>query len=284
MKRLVFFVMTALVFGVSPAQAGPPFSNVEGVGGCALNPFAYIANTVGEEGNGLLGSSFVGRPQLGTWHVGLTESDINWNSIGANISFADRVELGYSHEFVDVQGLQNIDKDNLSLKVMLLKEGDFGVDLMPAVSAGAIWKNTEFDKMALRHSSGWDFYLVATKMVPGLPVPVILNAGLLSTNGFVRGVLGFGDHRDTVFFGNVETILFKKFIVGWEYEQDANVGKVFKGDDSSHATHALWEAHVAYMYDKNLAIIASGAYTGDKDSASQKAFGAGYVVSIQYAF
>ncbi|NDY41391.1 DUF3034 family protein [Dissulfurirhabdus thermomarina] len=272
------------------ALAGAPLTNFEGVGGCALNPFAYVANPVKGEAGGLLGSRAVSRPQVGVWTAGLTESDIDWWSVGANIAFFNRLELGYSHEFVDIEGIENVDKDNLSLKVNLVQEGGFGIGLLPAVSAGAIWKHTEFSAAPARDVTDVDGYVVATKMFGALPVPVILNAGLLWTKGYVRGVLGFGDDRDTVFFGNVETVLPGGFIVGWEYQQDADVGRVIEGDATRYTTHSIWEAHAAYMPNPNLTLVASYADTGDrtyrKTAPLQKraAFGRAYVLSIQYAF
>lgn len=287
MKRfagLVTWFLALALFMATPAMAGAPFTNIEGVGGAALNPFAYIANPVTKGETCLMGNKAVSRPQVGIWNVGLTESKINWWSAGINDSFFNRIELGYSHEFVDVEGLQNISKDNLSMKVNMIKESDFGIDLMPAVSAGLIWKDTGFDRIKLRNSSDADYYLVATKMFNGCSLPIILNAGLLSTKGYVRGVLGFGNHRDNVFFGNAEAVLFGKFLTGIEYEQDAHVGKVFEGDNNTYSTHALWEGHVAYMYDDHLTMIASYANTGDKDSVGQTGFGGAYVLSMQYAF
>ncbi len=266
--------MVALTFGT--ASAGAPLTNAEGVGGCALNPFAYLANTSKDKA--------VGMPQLGMWNIGLTESDINWWTVGGNITLLNRVELGYSHEFVDIQGTQNVDKDNISLKINIIPENMGDMKFLPAISAGLIWKNTSFDALTLRHTGGMDYYIVATKMIGGLPVPLILNAGLLSTSGYVRGVLGFGSHRDIAFFCNIETIMFEKFIVGWEYEQDTDVGKVFKNSDTTYGTHSMWEAHVAYMHTNNLMLVGSVAYTGDKDNVSQASFGWGYVLSLQYAF
>lgn len=275
--------MALLLLTSGAAMAGAPLTNPEGVGGCALNPFAYLANPLKDGDKGPLGNGILSKPQLGIWNIGLTESHINWWSVGVNETFLNRVEVGYSHEFVDVKKLQNIDKDNLSMKVNMIKEGDFGISYMPAVSAGLIWKNTGFDA-TLRDSSGADYYLVATKMFGNLPVPVILNAGILSTKGYVRGVLGFGNSRDTIFFGNIETIILKKFIAGLEYEQDADVGKVFKNDPTNYSTHSMWEGHVAYMYDDHLMLVASYANTGNKNSVSETAFSGGYVLSLQYAF
>jgi hypothetical protein len=276
-------VLALLWITSGAAMAGAPLTNVEGVGGCALNPFAYVTNPLKEGDKGLLGNGIISRPQIGIWNIGLTESHINWWSAGINETFLNRVEVGYGHEFIDVKKLQNIDKDNLSMKINMIKEGDFGIGLMPAISAGLIWKNTGFDAK-LRNSSDADYYLVATKMFGELPVPVILNAGLLFTKGYVRGVLGFGDNRDTVFFGNVETIVLKKIIVGLEYEQDADVGKVFRNDPTNYSTHSLWEGHIAYNYDDHLMLVASYANTGDKNSVSETAFSGGYVLSLQYAF
>ena len=279
-------VIAALALMAAPAaQAGPPLTNAEGVGGVALNPLAYVANPIKEGEKGLFGQGIVSKPQFGIWYIGLNEKHVNWFPMGGNVTFFNRLELGYSHEFVDVQDLQNVNKDNFSIKLNLLKENEFGLKFLPAFSFGTIYKTTNADKsLALRDTSDWDFYFTATKMLDFLPVPVLLNAGTLGTKGYVRGVLGFGDDRQWIFFGNIDVILFKKFIVGWEYEEDVNVGKVFKGDNTEYATHSMWEAHVAYMHDDHLMLVASYAYTGDKDTVSQASFGNGLVLSVQYAF
>ncbi len=286
-KFLVMITAAAVLWSSSLAQAKPPLTNVEGVGGCALNPLAYLANNLAPGEKGLLGNGSISLPQLGIWNVRLTDTSINWFAVGANISLFNRVELGYSHEFVDIEDLsETVDKDNFSLKLNLVQEKGFGIEFMPAVSVGAIWMNSDADdSLPLDDTSDYDIYAVATKMVPGLPFPMILNAGVRNTKSYVRGVLGFGDDRDWLFFGNVETILFKKFIVGWEYQQEAEVGDVFKGEKGAeNTTHSMWEFHIAYMYDDHLMLVGSYAYTGDSDSSHQAALDDGYVLSLQYAF
>lgn len=285
--------MIMLLFAAAGStQAAPPLSNPEGAGGCALNPFAYVVGA----GKGRT----VSNPQLGIWNIGLTETDINWTGASVNVSLMDRVELGYGHEFIDIPSLPlvgnidgNVDKDNISIKVNLVPEGFKDMAFVPAVSAGLIWKTTDinFEFVTPRDTSSVDYYLVATKMIGGLPVPVILNAGLLSTNALARGVLGYGDERDIAFFGNIETVVMKKFIVGWEYEQGTDVGKAFKGSDTKYGTNSMWEAHVAYMHNENLMLVGSYAYTGDKDKLAKAlagggrfGFGGAYVVTLQYAF
>ncbi len=290
-KRCVMVAVAlfaALVFiGFEQAQAGAPFTNAEGVGGVALNPMAYIANPIKKGDKGLFGLGIVSKPQLGIWNIRLCESGVDWFTVGGNISFFNRLELGYSHEFVSIEDVpKTVDKNNFSFKLNLLKENEFGMKFLPAVSFGGIYKTTDADDdFDLKDTEDIDLYFVATKMVPGLPVPVILNAGILGTKGFVRGVLGFGDDREWVFFGNIDVVLFKQFIVGWEYEQEAEVGNVFKGEKGmKHTTHSMWEAHIAWMYNDHLTLIGSYAYTGDSKTSGQAAFDSAYVLSLQYAF
>lgn len=282
MKKEVTGLLIGGVFvlgGASSAFAGgPPLTNVEGVGGVALNPLAYVANPIGKDETGLFGSTAVSKPNIGAWYISLSDSDISWGSAGVNISFFNRLELGYSHELVDVDVLPDkIDKNNFSAKLNLLPEGSFDMAYVPAISVGVIHKDTNFDYAS--DDNDQDYYVVATKTLTMLPVPVILNAGVLSTKGYVRGVLGFGDDRDEAFFGNIETIPIENVIVGWEYAQGATV-------DAGTNTHSMWEAHVAWMIN-DLTLVASYADTGSENlysSPAPSAFGNGWVISAQYGF
>ncbi len=269
LSALFIFVLTA-----GPASAGLPATNMEGVGGCGLNPFAYLTNP----GKG----KAVGMPQVGIWNVGLTEANMNWTAGAVNITLYDRVELGVSHEFIDMENGPNVDKNNLSMKVNLIPENFQDMNYMPAISAGLIWKTTDYP--GVRNKSDADYYIAATKTIKTLPLPVILNAGLLSTKGYVRGVVGFGDDRDTAFFGNIETVFFDKFLVGWEYEQGTEVGKVMEGSNTTYGTSAMWTAHVCYMHDAHLSFVGGFAYTGDKNSGTTTGHGCGYLFSMQYSF
>ena len=270
----------------SSALAGPPLTNVEGVGGVALNPLAYVANPIGKDETGMFGSTVVSKPNIGAWHISLPSSDIDWDAAGFNISFFNRIEIGYSHEWVRVDLVDDtVDKDNFSAKVNLLPENSFDMPYLPAISVGVIYKNTNFhtfvDANLLDDDSGEDYYVVATKTLTNLPIPVILNAGVLSTKGYVRGVLGFGEDRDEAFFCNIETIPIANVIVGWEYVEGTYVDT-----DPDFSTHSMWEAHVAWMIN-DLTLVASYAYTGEENVYSSpvpSAFGDGWVVSAQYAF
>lgn len=262
-----------LVLGTAGlAMAGPPLTNVEGVGGVTLNPFAYVTNAIGEGETGLGGSDIVSMPNMGLWHITLSDSDIDWNTVGINLSLYNRLELGFGQEDLDVEDVGGVDKHNLSAKLNLIPEGEFDIPLMPAISAGIIYKST--DASPAGDSSGTDYYAVATKTCTELPVPTVLSAGVRSTEGYVRGILGFGDDRDEIFFCNIDVIPMEGFCVGWEYEQGAEVGDGFK-------THSIWQAHVAWMH-KGLTLVGAYVDSGDEESAS--GLGDGWVVSAQYAF
>lgn len=233
MKRKIYTLSIAVAFiGVSvmPAAAGPPFTNIEGVGGVALNPLAFVSNSIKPEGGGLGGSDIVSKPNLGYWHIGLGDSEIDWDTVGANISFWNVLEIGYGHEFVSIDDVANVDKNNFSMKANFLKEGD----LYPALAIGAIYKDTNFSVTA--DDTGFDYYAVASKHFMDLPMPIVLSAGVVSTKGYVRGVLGFGDDRDEAFFGNFEILptmkmdavpeILKGIIVGIDYLGGTTVGTV----------------------------------------------------------
>ncbi len=290
MKNMMYSLSIGVAFiGLSalPAVAGPPFTNIEGVGGVAFNPLAFVSNSIKNDGEGLGGSNFISKPNIGYWHAGL-DSDINWEALGANMSFWNRIEIGYGHEWISIDDVTNLDKNNFSIKANLLKEGSW----YPAVSIGAIYKETNFT--VTPDDNGTDFYAVASKNLMDIPVPIVLSAGVISTKGYIRGALGFGDDRDEAFFGNFEVLPFMKMdsapgilkgiIVGFDYVDAVDVGNGLE-------THALWNAHVAWMHD-GLTLIAAYVNSGAEEVHSfvagtgglPTALGDGYCLSLQYQF
>ena len=292
MKKVMFTLGTAVTFiGVSilPAAAGPPFTNIEGVGGVALNPLAFVANSVKSEGGGLGGSDIVSKPNIGYWHIGMGDSEIDWEAVGGNMSFWNVVEIGYGHEFVSIDDVTNVDKNNYSIKANFLKEGTW----YPALAVGAIYKDTNFTVTA--DDSGTDYYAVASKHFMDLPMPIVLSAGVVSTKGYVRGVLGFGDDRDEALFANFELLPTKKMdgvpdvlkgiIIGVDYLDGTTVGTGLE-------TNAVWNAHIAWMHG-GLTLIAAYVDSGSDEVRDfvggirplpPSAFGDGWCLSMQYGF
>jgi len=273
-------VALAAALFTGSAQAGVPFVNLEGVGGVAFNPLAYLANSAPKKGEeGLkLGPVEIGKPRIGTWYVNLNEKDIDWFTGGIADSFANRLELSYGYESVAIGGVgHNTHKSNLGAKLLLLDENSFGTNYLPAISVGTIYKTTSFNNPDPSVSKdSFDYYLVATKLIPELPRPVLLSAGLLSTSGQVNGILGFSDQRKQVFFGNIDILPFDNIAVGFEYKQ----GALFNNFKNAN----YFNAHVGWFVNPNLTLIAAYAHAGDSNSKTRAALSDGPVVSLQYSF
>lgn len=282
----LLFVAAGLLTGT--AHAGPPFVNLEGVGGVAYNPLAYPAITPDKEGS----QDIAGKPRIGAWYVNLNSADIDWGTIGIAETFFKRLEVSYGYESVNLgpnlyaldsnlSALgQNVHKHNVGAKLLLLEENSFDTPYVPAVSVGTIYKTTSFHHQKLgdpkTERDGFDAYLVATKLITQLPRPVLVSAGLLSTQGQVNGILGFNDERKQTFFGNIDVLPLDNLAVGFEYKQGARFSS-FKNED-------YWNAHVAWLANRNLTLIVAYAGAGDRKSTSRVGLGGGAVVSAQYEF
>ena len=289
-------VVSVLLAGV--AHAGPPFVNLEGVGGIAFNPLAYPAVTPAKDD----GQDLVAKPRIGAWYVNLNSSDIDWFTVGVADTFFKRLELSYGYESVNLgsnlytlhqnvgdarnggKGLsQNVHKSNIGAKLLLLEENSFGTNFVPALAVGTVFKTTTFDTGKLGSkvgSSGFDAYLVATKLITQLPKPVLLSVGGLYTQGQANGILGFSEKSDVVFFGNIDVLPLDNAAVGFEYKQGPSFGasaNKFKNAD-------YWNVHAAWLVNPNLTLIAAYAYAGSNGNTSVVGLGGGPVVSVQYAF
>ena len=276
--RFVVVFLFVAVFG-RVATAGVPLTNLEGVGGVAFNPLAYPANpgsSLGDPNSDL--GKILGRPQIGGWYVNLGESKIDWTSIGIAETFAKRLEVSFGHESISPSGAENISKESIGAKLLLIQENAFG-DWSPAVSAGVISKHTSpIQIVPTANSSGYDYYLVATKFIKDLlPRPVVISGGVLSTDGYTTGVLGYSDDRDTTWFANADLLVRDDVAVGLEYKQGAQFNDGFKNAD-------YWDAHVAWFVNKNLTLVAAYVNAGDEKSSDKVGFGEGLVLSAQYAF
>ena len=279
---------SAIVIGSAAlsAQAGVPLNNLQGAGGIAFNPLAYTAGLPwdGETTSNLNG--IVSAPQVGQWYVRLNEADIDWSSTSAALTFFDRLELSGGYEFINAHkyGDKSINKYNVGAKLRLLDENSFDTEFVPAVAVGAIYKYTDsrtVDALGL-DDDGFDYYVVASKLVTQTPVPVLLSAGVLVSDEVVNGVVGH-NHYDTVFFGNVDVLPAENVAVGVEYKQGVDAGDGIRN-------HDYWDGHVAWFVTKKLTLLGAFAETGEKDKFYRKGstknlgVGSGFVLSVQYQF
>ena len=121
------------------AVAGVPLNGLQGDGGIAFNPVAFVAGTYAEE------SQTISAPQVGTWYTRLDSADIDWAAASASFSIEKRLELSYGYGWTDANkyGDDSVSTHNLGLKLNVLPDGSFDAKWFPAVSAGAIYKHTD---------------------------------------------------------------------------------------------------------------------------------------------
>lgn len=277
--------------GVS--YAGVPLNNLEGVGGVAFNPLAYLANSGskwkkeqpadaakaepskkgGFEDFGLL--SKVSKPQAGAWYVRLPEAHVDWTALGTAFSLYDRLEVSYGWEAVAPHGSKTIYKNNIGTKLLLVPENLNEHKFIPAVSIGGILKNTNYVPSGTNHV-GFDTYLVATKLIKETPLPLLLSGGLLAGNSRTTGVFGYDSNYRFTWFGNADVILFKNLAVGYEYKQGA---KYHGWHDADYQ-----DVHGAWMINDKLTLVGAWVYAGKAKGTKEVGLGNGFTVSLQYAF
>jgi hypothetical protein len=285
MKKFIFLTgLLVLVFSSLTTEvfAGPPFNNLEGVGGVAFNPLAYLADS-GEEFIKVGNTNIVAKPKFGAWYVSLPDAKIDWTSFGVATTLLKRLEISYGYQVIDWEAAPSaFHKNNIGAKLLVLNENSFNTKFVPAVSVGTIYKNTsnkslrEVSGLNSLRSSGQDWYAVATKTITQLPVPVIISGGVLSTQEYVTGVLGFSNKRKFTGFANIDLVLPKGFVVGFEFKQGARFSNVQNAN--------YWDAHLAWIPNKNLTLIAAYTATGDYAGSTRQGLGNGFVLSAQYAF
>ena len=284
MKYLTLVVVTALtLLTAGNAFAGAPFNNLEGEGGVAYNPLAYTAGSKSNDPDkadldksavgGL--TKYIGKPQFGTWYVNLSNVGVNWFAAGVADTILDRLEVSYGFDNINQKDAKSHNKNNVGAKLLLLPENSFGQPYLPAISIGGLYKNTDNVLPGVRHD-GWDGYVVASKTITQLPLPVILSGGGLLTNSYATGVFGYDKQSKFTGFANVDVVLPFNLVAGFEYKQ---------GPDFNHFKNAdYWDVHAAWLATKNLSLIAAYTYAGDYKSKSEVGLGNGLVLSAQYAF
>jgi hypothetical protein len=296
-SRFALLVVLALAVHAQSVWAGPPLVNLEGVGGIAFNPLAYPADSTGEKTHLQSGkTNVIGEPRLGAWYVNLhqpSSGGIDWTAIGAADTLFNRLEISYGYEAVAVAGFASVHKTNLGAKLLLVPENALGTKAIPAVSVGLIHKSSEgisgpvkFDigKAAFggpdTKSNGNDFYLVATKLITQLPRPVLLSGGLLLTDGYATGVLGYDKTTRGAGFGNVDIVWPLGFATGFEYQQGAKFGEVGK----AYRNPNYYDVHLAWFATPNITAVLAYVNAGNAKSTDYFGLGAGTVLSLQHTF
>ncbi len=231
------------------AKKGPPLPllGIEGYGGVAITYSAYLVNPAKP-------GELFGKPSAEVGAVGSpTGRWITFGMLSENI--AGRIELGYGVDVLDLHNLPaKVGREtglslnegttylhNFNLRLNVLKEGEYGLPWLPAVTFGAHYKVNQnltsinsdlmntLTAIGIKDNEGTEFTLYASKMLKFLPRPVLVNVGVRNTNAAHIGLLGFTGHREFLAEGNVLIFLTDRFLVGAEYREQPNAYKAIPG-------------------------------------------------------
>jgi hypothetical protein len=282
LKQVLMSTVVAGVMGLDGSVlAGPPLNSFQGVGGMGLNPLAWTAGQAfaGGAAGRTDWQDLVSKPQIGGWYVRLEDIDANWQTYSvAGSLFGKRLELSYGHEIIETEA-DCIGKNDVGAKLLVLPENAGDTAFVPAIAVGGLWKNTDFDAQAISPNaddSGYDLYLVATKMITQLPRPLLISGGVLNSDEWVMGAFGHDHDRDWTWFANLDVLPFPFLAVGVEYKQ----GSEFP--DWHNANY--WDAHVGWLANQHLTVCLAYIDGGDEKSASRVGLGDCLTVTLQYAF
>ena len=251
----------------APTKGPPlPLHCIEGYGGGAITPVAYLVNPGGE---GVMDSL----PTAGFTFIDLGSKELTVFTVTQ--VFFDFIEVGYAFNRLNLgnfhsdvrrflgadMGRDHVMLHHFNLRVNVIKEGSFDLPL-PAITAGIHFKYNDgigqidgqlgnaLKSYGYRRHWGIDYTITATKMFPTLAFgrPVILTGGLRLSNAAQLGYLGFGDSYHVLFEGSVLVMPTDNIVLAYEFRMKENPyqeiragGKTLLGDeDHWHMFSATW--------------------------------------------
>ena len=137
---------------------------------------------------------------------------VNLSAISVTLGFKAKVELGYTKEDFDSNDIHIFHG-----KALLLEENFKQIKWVPALSIGIINRDIEDG------GNDTDFYLVCTKLISGLPRPLLLSGSWRSTKALANGLFGFRGHRKDQFEGVIAFLLTEKITLGVEYKEQPDL-------------------------------------------------------------
>lgn len=219
-----------------PAKPAPlPLHTIEGVGGVAVTPMAYLVNP------GPAGTA-IGLPTFSLTYVNLGQKSIQ--TFAYTQTFWRRFEFGYALSRFDLGSLphaikkattigirQDVYLHHLNLRALLIEENSWDLPL-PAVTAGVHFKyNTGVrsinkavvDLIGVRgyaRPNGTDLTLTASKTFPSVfGRPVMASLGMRYGSGAQIGYLGFSNHESLTLEANVVCLVTDWLAIAYEYRQ-----------------------------------------------------------------
>jgi len=277
---LVAILSVVSVAEEEPAKEPPPLPlhTIEGNGGIFSTNSAYLVNPAKE-------GELFGLPAVGTAFVHLGNG--RWLAAPTvTETIGDRLELGYAWNYLDLGDLRSDIHDqvgvrigdnhvrmhNVNARLALVKEGQFDLSWLPAVTLGAHFKINEniddidddlggaLDSIGIESDYGFDFTLYASKLFTNLPRPVLLNVGVRNSDAAHIGLLGFTRDRKFLAEGNLVVFVTDSFALAAEYRMKPNeydpIGSLVQEEDD------WWTILFAYVFNNHLTISGGYAHLG----------------------
>jgi hypothetical protein len=277
---IMLFMTVQTVFAEETAKAPPlPLQNVEGFGGILITGSAYVINP-SEKGK------VFGLPSVGVTYANIGNGR-HLEAFTVSETLWGRLELGYALNHFDLgdlprdiraaTGVNTIEDSvymhNFNARLQLLKEGDFKKSWMPALTLGLHYKKNEdtdvidsrlqgaFSDIGIKDNDGVDVTLFASKMIKSLPRPLMLNAGVRSTEAAQMGLLGFTGKRETVFEGNFGILALDNLVIGGEYRQKPEEYDKIPGLIAEEEN--WWDGYITYIANDHLTMSIAYIHFGD---------------------
>ena len=236
----------------APVEPPPlPLHAVEGVGGTFAVHSAYVTNPPAS-------GEILGLPSVGGIYVHFGQGrHLDAFTLTETLSTPlGLLELGYAWNHFDAGDLHEdvlaatkirlsdhaVDMHNFNARLQVVKEGAFDQSWAPALTFGVHYKYNDtiqdMDRellgtlrtIGIKDDYGIDYTLYASKMITAIPRhPVILSAGLRSTEAAHIGLLGFTGERKIVAEGSLCVFATDRFILAAEYRQKPNEYKKVPG-------------------------------------------------------
>jgi hypothetical protein len=187
---LAIALLSALGVAADPPGVSAQTLNWEGQTGIFVTPLAYTAPSSDKSmGHPIVAYHYLDAgPVLGRFH----QASVTAGAFG-------RVEFGYTrnfHQDGDTAGLSQLWSSGFNVfhgKLNFLRENVARQSWVPALSVGFVVRSQVRNVggvIRARDTTNQDFYVVATKTVTRIGVPLVLNAGFKVTNASLLGLVG----------------------------------------------------------------------------------------------
>ncbi len=254
----------------------PKLSAVAALLATSFGAQAAITNVDGQAGGGLVPWALLSSgPTVAMTHLGTQNLGID--SVAINTSFANRVEISYARNMLDVMGTalgganNHANVDNYGIKVKLNDMGDmmpqFAVGIVNKRASGGLVDNVVATPTSGINTSGTDVYGAASKIVSIGGKTVLLNGVLRASKANQLGFLGFsGGNTAGAKTGysikpevSAEICAAENVIFGVEYRAQPSNGANGTANGAVLYQNAAYDFHVVYVANKNFTLTA--AYT-----------------------